>query len=417
MQKNGQEEPMVLGCKLQAQCAKILVWTTVYITLSNVTTAACHPSALQHKISPLVGPKDSVVVSAPNDDILVSINADRQRVPASIIKILTSLAAMELLGAEYRFKTDFYLDPSNNLIIKGYGDPLLVSERLREIGAGLAAEIDSVNHIVLDDTYFEQQIQIPGRGNSAEPYDAPNGALCVNFNTVAFARHNGRWVSSEPQTPLLPSVIPTLEASGLSKGRITLVAGQKEALEYTGTLFQFFLDQCDITVNGAVKRGRVNQARDRLVWQYQSTSNLSQTISKLMEFSNNFIANQIMLVLGAETKGPPASVQKGLKVLTDFYHTTLGVTSGKIVEASGISRHNRITASAMMTIVSHFAPHHALMRRKGRQYYKTGHLKGIRTRAGFFTSRNGGLYRFVVMMNTPGKTPHTIMEILERELQ
>jgi D-alanyl-D-alanine carboxypeptidase/D-alanyl-D-alanine-endopeptidase (penicillin-binding protein 4) len=416
MQKNKEEAPMAVSYKMRIPFAVIMVWATVNITLPTAAAADAKPSSLQRAVSSLVGPMDSVMVSAPDGDTLVSINADQERVPASILKILTSLAAIELLGIEYRFKTEFYIDPDNNLIIKGYGDPLLVSERLGEIGARLAIKIHSVNHIVLDDTYFEQLIRIPGRGISSEPYDAPNGALCVNFNTVAFSRRNGRWVSDEPQTPLLPSVIPIIEASGRSSGRITLVAGQKEALAYTGALFQYFLDQCNITVNGAVKRGQVNPAADRLVWQYQSASNLSQAISKLMAFSNNFIANQMMLVLGAEANGPPASVEKGLTVLRRYYHTTLGLTSGKIVEASGISRQNRITAAAMMAIVSRFAPHHALMRHKGRQFYKTGHLKGIRTRAGYLKSRDGGLYRFVVMINTAGKTPHTIMRMMEREL-
>jgi D-alanyl-D-alanine carboxypeptidase/D-alanyl-D-alanine-endopeptidase (penicillin-binding protein 4) len=357
------------------------------------------------------------MVSAPDGAMLVSIHPDKELVPASILKILTSLAAIETLGQEFRFRTDFYTDQTNNLIIKGYGDPLLISERLNDIGSHLATMLSSVQNIVLDDSYFAQPIRIPGRGTSSEPYDAPNGALCVNFNTVAFTRNNGRWLTDEPQTPLLPSVIPKIEASGLSTGRITLVASQIEALEYTGALFEYFLNRSGITVMGSIERGQVNQRLDRKVWQYRSESNLSQTVAKLLEFSNNFIANQILLVLGAEIEGPPASVDKGLTVLKRFYHQTLGIKSGRIVEASGISRHNRITAAAMMEIVMRFSPHHELMRQNDRQYYKTGHLKEIRTRAGYIKSQDGGLYRFVVMLNTPGKSTHQIMRILEKELR
>ena len=203
----------------------------------------------------------------------------------------------------------------------------------------------------------------------------------------------------------------------MSTGRITLVASQIEALEYTGALFKYFLNRSGVTVMGSIERGRVNQRLDRMVWQYQSASNLSQTVAKLLEFSNNFIANQILLVLGAEIEGPPASVDKGLTVLKRYYHQTLGIKSGKIVEASGISRHNRITAAAMMEIMMRFSPHHELMRQNDRQYYKTGHLKEIRTRAGYIKSQDGGLYGFVVMLNTPGKSTHQIMRVIEKELR
>lgn len=365
----------------------------------------------------MVGASDSVMVSALNGDTVVSINADKPLVPASILKILTSLAALETLGGDFRFNTEFYLDSENNLKIKGYGDPLLVSERLDGISSHLAALIPAVNDIVLDDAYFDYPIRIPGRGTSTQPYDAPNGALCVNFNTVAFTRKGGRWVSDEPQTPLLPSVIPKIEASGLSSGRITLVAGRNEALSYTGALFEYFLNRNGVKVLGSINQGRVDAQLDRLMWQYTSESNLSQAVSQLLEYSNNFIANQILLVLGARTKGAPASMDKGLAVLQSYYHDTLGIKSGKIAEASGISRQNRITASAMLKIVDRFAPYHALMRKKGRQYYKTGHLKGVRTRAGYITSGDGGHYRFVVMLNTPGKSTHRIMQIIEKGLR
>lgn len=398
-----------------------LVWVILvglnHPAIANPGSPSAHPSEIQKKIKHLLGTKDSVMVAAPNAAPLVSINPDRALVPASILKILTSLAALEKLGRSFRFKTEFYVDPQNNLKIKGFGDPLLVSERLQTIGAHLSSRIDRVNNIILDDTYFEQPIRVPGRGTSSEPYDAPNGALCVNFNTVAFARHGGHWVSAEPQTPLLPSVIPKIRASGLSEGRITLAANSLEALDYTGRLFEYFLKKNGIAISGTVQRGPINRGMDRLIWVYRSESDLGEVVSQLLEFSNNFMANQILLILGAKTNGPPATMEKGLATLKDYYHNTLGIKSGRIVEASGISRGNRITARDMLKIIERFSPYHTLMRQSGRQYYKTGHLKGIRTRAGYIASRSGQLYRFVVMLNTPGKSTHRIMQVLEKELE
>jgi len=394
-----------------------VTWGVLACVLAVPAAASAGPPPLQAEIAPLVGPADSVLVEAPNGQKLVGIHEDRQRVPASIFKLLTSLAAIDTLGADFRFKTEFFVDENNNLKIKGYGDPLLVSERLAFICHHLAPRLDTVQNIILDDTYFGQPIRIPGRGTSLEPYDAPNGALCVNFNTVAFTRRNGRWISDEPQTPLLPSLIPLIEASGLSSGRITLAAGRKEALAYTGAMFRYFLEQNGITVQGAVLPGRIEPQQDRLIWRYRSKIDLAAAISKLLEYSNNYIANQIVLIMGAETKGPPASMDKGLAVLRAYYRDTLGLRTGRIVEGSGISRQNRISAQAMMTILKRFSPYHKLMRKQNRQYYKTGHLKGVRSRAGYIASRDGRLYRFVVIINTPGKSPHRIMRVLEKELR
>ncbi len=395
----------------------VMLWLTLVLPLSCPSSAFSRSTSLQAKIMSMAGARDSVLVHAPDGSELVGIRADRERVPASILKILTSLAAIEALGDDFRFKTEFYTDKNGNLKIKGYGDPLLISEQLAVICAHLSKGLASVENIVLDDSYFSQPIRIPGRGTSLEPYDAPNGALCVNFNTVAFTRRNGQWISDEPQTPLLPSVVPLIEASGLSSGRITLAANRGEALDYTGALFRYFLNQSGTPIRGAIVHDRVDPSQDQLIWQYRSNVDLAQAVAKLLEFSNNFIANQILLIMGAESKGAPASMEKGLDQLRAYYRDTLGISTGSIVEASGISRQNRVSARAMMTILDRFAPYYHLLRKQNRQYYKTGHLKGVRSRAGYITSKTGKLYRFVVILNTPGKSTHRIMRFLEKNLK
>ncbi len=212
-------------------------------------------------------------------------------------------------------------------------------------------------------------------------------------------------------------MIPKIAASGVDQGRIRLAADQSEALQYAGELFRYFLKQAGVRVLGDIKRGRVDRESDGLVWLYRSDATLDKVVNGLLTFSNNFIANQILLVMGAEILGPPATMDNGLQVLRDFYRFDLGIETGHIVEASGISRENRITARAMLKILQHYEPYHHLMRREGRQFYKTGHLKGVRARAGFFSGADGELYRFVVMCNTPGKNTTVIMRTIERYIE
>ncbi len=372
---------------------------------------------LTRALTPMIGHRDAVMVVSSGGKPLVKINVKRFLIPASILKVLTALAAIDTLGPDYRFPTDFYRDSRNNLIIKGYGDPLLISEHLETICKILAGKIQSVESLLLDNTYFSQPILIPGRGKSSEPYDAPNGALCVNFNTVAFRNQNGHWISDEPQTPLLPVVIPKIVASGLTNGRITLAADSQEALQYTGELFRYFLGKHGVTVLGEIGNGEADPEKHHRLWRYLSETGLQEIVAKLLEFSNNFIANQLLLSMGAHAYGPPATVEKGLRVLNTYYRNKLNIQGGTIVEASGISRQNRVSARDMMTVLEHFSPYYKLMRHNGRQYYKTGHLKGIRSRIGYLSSDQGDPYRFVVMVNTSGKSTHGIMRTIERHLK
>ncbi|MFH1581292.1 MAG: D-alanyl-D-alanine carboxypeptidase, partial [Pseudomonadota bacterium] len=180
--------------------------------------------ALQHDI----GSNDAVLVANRQGRIIFSKNAEKPLIPASTLKILTSLVALYYLGPDYRFTTEFYMDANANLKIKGYGDPLLISEVLAKISKSLSADLSikaqRINDLVLDDSYFIRKIVIPGKTESLEPYDAPNGAMCVNFNTVYFKKQlkDGSFISAEPQTPLLPIAFKRIKQSGLDRGRIVL---------------------------------------------------------------------------------------------------------------------------------------------------------------------------------------------------
>lgn len=373
--------------------------------------------ALEEKLTPLTAAADAIMVSAPDGLVLAGIHTDRLLVPASTLKVITALAALHYLGETYRFATDFYASPDGDLIVKGYGDPLLVSEQLDRIARGLAGKVRRANDLILDDSYFSHPIAVPGRNHSTEPYDAPNGALCVNFNTVFFKRCNGAWVSAEPQTPLLPSAIAKIEASGLAAGRITLTGGRSETLRYAGDLMNYFFRRAGIDISGEIAFGRVDPQKDTLLWRRYSDNPLPDIIAELMAYSNNFIANQLLLAMGARAYGPPADMKKGVQALRSYYDTVLELKKGFLAEGSGISRRNRISARAMMQILEKFAPHRQLLRRQGRQYYKTGTLSGVHTRVGYLEASAGGFYRFAVMINTPGKTTDRIMRVIERELK
>ena len=108
----------------------------------------------KEKIAALA-PSALVLVMDAEGKALVSQNADEPFVPASVTKIVTAWLAMEVLGGDYRFQTQFYLDKTRVLHVRGGGDPFLVSEELTLLAPKL---VDAVGKrplagIVIDASY------------------------------------------------------------------------------------------------------------------------------------------------------------------------------------------------------------------------------------------------------------------------
>lgn len=357
--------------------------------------------------------KDSVVLAKEDGQILYQQNEKMKRVPASTLKLLTALVAIHNLGPFFRFQTSFYLDDTQNLIVKGYGDPLLISEAWQNIAALLAQKVHSFHDLVVDDTYFSHQIEIPGRHLSTNPYDAPVGALCANFNTVFFERDaSGRIISAEPQTPMIPFALKKIRTLGERSGRYTFTHEHHEAARYAGELLLYFLRENGIEVRGAVRSGYV-QAQDRLVLSYRSMFTLEQAIQKMLEFSNNFMANQILIATGAAKYSPPGTLEKAVRAASEFTHKEQNLSQIKIVEGSGISRGNRLSAMDMLAILKHFTPYRHLLKREGDLLYKSGSLRGIRTRAGYIEKEAHGPCPFVVFLNRSNVKFNSLMHCLE----
>lgn len=393
----------------------LLLFLFSFLSIINGQSESLHAKNL-NDLQDLVGSQDAVLVADQYGKILYSKNADKMLVPASILKLLTSLVAIHYLGPDYRFATEFYMDNHLNLGVKGYGDPLFISEILSDIAKHLRLKIKSVNDIVLDDTYFKQPIIIPGRSLSFQPYDAPNGALCANFNTVYFKRIDDSYVSAEPQTPLLPFVLKRLNESSNDQDRIIFSHEKNDIVLYAGHLLRFFLDKEGIKSIGKIKIEKVQKINDKLIYRYFSKFSLKQIIAKMLEYSNNFMANQILITSGAKAYGPPGTIDKGIMAALNYAKNVLKIEDITIVEGSGISRKNKVSAKTIYRILEEFEPYHHLMPHEDREFYKTGTLHGINTRAGYIENGRGDLHRFVAIVNTPGNSTKPIMDKILEEI-
>lgn len=394
---------MMLNLKISS---RFLVYLACLTLLLPVYTTAFSFQGLKD----MLGPRDALVVSGPDNRVLFSHNADALLIPASTLKILTALTAFHYLGQNYRFRTEFFLDPDSNLKIKGYGDPLLISEVIADIAASLhdlLKDKPPLSNIIIDPSYFDTAVVIPGVTDTTEPYDSPNGALCVNFNTVNFKTANNQIVSAEPQTPLLPMTLGHIRKTGLSRGRITLSHQKDEIAFYAGHLFKHFLEQTGVKVAGKVLPGRVDPT-DHLILRHHSPFFLEQVVEKMMSYSNNFMANQMLLEAGITHAGPPGTLQKGVSAARQYARQELAMPGLQITEGSGISRNNRITAQNLHQALLKFKPHYRLLRQDGTDFFKTGTLKDISTRVGFIGQDETNLHAYVILCNTPGKSATTL---------
>ena len=401
--------------KISVVAIFFVTWVLIQCLIGNlVSPALADQSQSLSQMLSLIHEKDALLLTDPQGKILASKNAEKPLVPASTLKILTALVALHYLGEDFRFVTECYSDKDQNLKIKGFGDPLFVSDVMPDFSRQVQARIQNYKDLVLDDSAFQQPLRIPGVTATTEPYDAPNGAFCANFNTISFQKTSGgKYTSAEPQTPLVPFALTRISASGTSSGRIVFSHSHGESVVYAGHLVASFLSQQGMSSSGKIRIGRVEDG-DELLIRYVSPYLLTDVISRLMEFSNNFIANQLFITAGVQAYGLPGTIDKGIRASQEFLRKELQIETIQIVEGSGISRQNRLSATQLDQLLVRFYPNRQLMRRLGNELFKTGTLDGVRTRAGYIEDGKGGSYRFVVMINTAGKTADPVMEIIRR---
>jgi serine-type D-Ala-D-Ala carboxypeptidase/endopeptidase (penicillin-binding protein 4) len=355
----------------------------------NEEVAALAPSAL-------------VLVMDAEGNELVARNTDKPFVPASVTKIVTAWLAMEVLGGDYRFETRFYLDDKRKLYVRGGGDPFLISEELAPLATELVAAIGNkpITGIVLDASYYPANLRIPGIENTGEAYNALNSALAVNFNTVSAVRSGNKVHSAETQTPITPLAITQFRLRGPNgKGRISLSQDPAVSLHYAGELIAAFIERAGGSVKGKISTGTV-PAGLKPVYVHQQSRTLSQILVELLRASNNYIANQVFLEIGAHRVGGPVSLEKSLRVANEMLAAHRLAAAIHLEEGSGISRSNRFTARGLAKVLELFAPHANLLRGHDGGMNKTGTLDGVSTLAGYADTKSHGRVRFVIALTS-----------------
>lgn len=395
--------------------------------------------------------------------VVASLNAEKTRIPASVIKVMTTYAAVLKLGFDYRWPTKFYTRGTlkngvlhGDLLIKGFGDPTLNDRDLTKIVSYIRAEgIERITgNIIIDRSYFK----VGNKDNSGfdkHTYSAYNAmpdammfnervsTICVTPNKKSAYKKNsdgsyklinqlqyvnkpckGRY--SWPGVRIEKNEVMS---KVILKGKISKRCGKRNICKViTKPCKSFYyalkakLQSEGVKVGGTLKLERIPQgARD--LFTYYSRS-LEKIISKTAKKSNNLYARQLLLLLGAKVYGAPATMGKGRSAIEQILSSNGALGKGvlRIDNGSGLSRVAKLNAkllahmfdnaydrygSRWMQTLSIAGVDGTIKRRfrhtvvKKRAWMKTGTVNRVKNIGGYVKNKKGKLYTVVILVNSP----------------
>ena len=386
---------------------------------------------------------------------------DEPRNPASTMKLLTTLVALDVLGPAYRWKTDVFALGNvvdgrleGDLLLKGYGDPFLVTERVWQMLRRIRHEgIDEIaGDLLLDDSWFHVGDHDPGAFDKQplRAYNVAPNALLMNFKVVRYWFENSGDAVSVRVDPQLDNLRVenhlTLRegyCGGYQRGITVTLNDDRDEVTFSGRFpdrcRRYAMDRTALTHNefayglfralweesGGVLEGRwrnvaANEGAEPLL-SFESPP-LTEIIARVNKHSNNVMARQVLYTLAAEQLGAPGTESGGRKVIETWLEDK-GLQTGAIFleNGAGLSREAKITPKAMATLLAFawaqpYMPEFlasmslsgldgTLMRRfrntelVGQAHLKTGSLDHVTAIAGYLQSRSGRRFAVVALQN------------------
>lgn len=392
------------------------------------------------------------------------LQADKPVNPASLTKLLTTYAALDLLGPAWSWNTPVWINGEvrdgvldGSLIIQGRGDPKLVLERvwllLRRVQAAGVREIRG--DIVLDTDAFA-----PPRASPADfdneplrPYNVRADALLLNQKTVIYrftpdAVRNVARISAEPalagttvqaELPMAEgpcgdwrsAVKPRFDdtAQVRFEGRYPLACGERlwpvadpAPQTYAARLLAQLWAEAGGQLRGKVRAGPAPTATPP-TFQFESPP-LAEVVRDINKFSNNTMAQQLFLTLGLERAGqgtPEVAREVLQRWLAERLRIDPATQQALVIDnGSGLSRDTRMPAALLARLLqsawsSPVMPDlmaslpasgtDGTLRRSqapaGRAHLKTGSLRDVAGVAGYVLGDSGRRYLLVAIVNHP----------------
>ena len=435
--------------------------------LAQATSPVLLPVQMSAELKRAGVPIDAVALDvrpADGGKPLIALNNIRASKPASVMKLLTTQAALELLGPDYRWITRVHAHGTmegdvlrGDLVFEGGGDPRFAHEDLWRLLTRLRAfglrEIRG--NLVLDRRLFrvEQPDAAAFDGRPDRAYNAPSDALLLDAKALSLTLHpraGGQTVqvASEPVLQGFSIVPPTgadlpcqnlreqLQAQFTVQGlRFTgaypVSCGDRELnfhlntldhTQYFSAVFRPMWSQLGGVFNGAVVDGQVRtDSRELARW---TSAPLAAQIRDINKFSNNVMARNLLLTLAAQRGGEPATSTAAVLRVTEWMSAS-GLDTHDVVlqNGSGLSRDERMPAATLAALLQRawrqptmpefmsalpIAGIDGTMAKrfdnsplKGRAHIKTGSLDDVASIAGYVTTRSGKRIAVVCIINHP----------------
>jgi len=341
-------------------------------------------------------------VAAPGETVTPLINwqSENPMQPASTMKLVTSYAALNLLGPAYTWKTSVYRTGQLNddvldgdLIIQGGGDPHLVLENFWTLLRQVRAEGIRVirGNLIIDSSWMEPQDfdAADFDGDPTRPYNVGPDGLLVNYNVLNLQLHqDASGLRMLNLTPLaMQSSVDVLYVNGPCEGwRAKLTPtftfiNQQINLNLTGTyprscgdktwslqpyplshqdyvgslfrsLWQELGGQFSGQLSGQLQDGTV-PVPATLVTTFQSEQ-LSDVLRSMNKYSNNVMTRLVMLTLDKEATQLPANPVRASQLVQQWF-ARLGIDAAglQMENGSGLSRNERISPFQMGRMLNH----------------------------------------------------------------
>lgn len=333
-----------------------------------------------------------LAVDLETGETLYARNANTPLNPASNQKLITTAAALHVLGPEHRYATRVYGGDGalrgstlkSDLYLEGGGDPSLTTGDLYELALRLRGQgIESIDgKIVVDATRFDADGLPPGFDQKDEfaSYRAPLGAASVNFNTYVLVTRPGASIGQTAALtvePAVDSIVVENSAKTVAGKRNQIVVNprfesNKTVLEvsgeigvdapagsfrypvqdpsrYAGDALRLVLRQAGIKVKKKqIGVGKVPRSADLLAT--HRSDSLSVQIRAVNKLSNNFMAEQILRTLAPDDG---ASAEASLTALTDAVDGIgLETSTMKLGNGSGLYDNNRVSPKQLVTLLT-----------------------------------------------------------------
>ena len=316
--------------------------------------------------------------------------------PASVMKLVTTFAALELLGRDYRWKTEAYLGGPldqgilrGDLILKGYGDPKITIEQWQGFMAELRARgLDRVaGDLALDRTWFKPLAHDPSEFDHEplKPYNVGPDALLVSFKSVRFvfapnAAGDAVELRAEPALAEVALGAPPAIALGdcadwrgalgatfvnhggtaraAFAGHFAQTCGERDwyvALldhpHFVHGMFTTYFREAGGQFDGGLKESRA--PRGVAPFATLESPPLYDIVRDVNKLSNNVMARQIFLTLATTRHPPPATPALAADVVQRFLKERRIAIPGLVLEnGSGLSRNERVTAGGLAQLLA-----------------------------------------------------------------